>query len=88
MTQTISAQAAALGLSADTLRYYERLGLMPPSPRTAAGYRLYGEEAADRLSFISGAKRMGLRLADWPHDPHGRAWPGTEARRSCVVGTR
>jgi DNA-binding transcriptional MerR regulator len=64
MTQTISAQAAALGLSADALRYYERLGLMPPPPRTAAGYRLYGEEAAERLSFISGAKRMGLRLAD------------------------
>jgi DNA-binding transcriptional MerR regulator len=64
MTQTISAQAAALGLSADTLRYYERLGLIPPPPRTAAGYRLYGQEAAERLSFISGAKRMGLRLAD------------------------
>jgi DNA-binding transcriptional MerR regulator len=64
MRQTISAQAAALGLSPDTLRYYERLGLLPPPPRTAAGYRLYGEEAAERLSFISGAKRMGLRLAD------------------------
>jgi DNA-binding transcriptional MerR regulator len=64
MTQTISAQAAALGLSPDTLRYYERLGLLPPPRRTAAGYRLYGEEAAERLSFISGAKRMGLRLAD------------------------
>jgi DNA-binding transcriptional MerR regulator len=64
MAQTISAQAAALGLSPDTLRYYERLGLLPPPPRTAAGYRLYGAEAAQRLSFISGAKRMGLRLAD------------------------
>jgi DNA-binding transcriptional MerR regulator len=64
MKQTISAQAAALGLSPDTLRYYERLGLLPPPPRTAAGYRLYGEEAAARLTFISGAKRMGLRLAD------------------------
>jgi DNA-binding transcriptional MerR regulator len=64
MTQTISEQAAALGVSPDTLRYYERLGLLPPPPRTAAGYRLYGEEAAERLSFISGAKRMGLRLAD------------------------
>lgn len=64
MTHTISAQAAELGVSPDTLRYYERVGLLPPPPRTAAGYRLYGEEAADRLSFISGAKRMGLRLAD------------------------
>src|SRR5262245_53669590 len=64
MRQMISAQAAALGLSADTLRYYERLGLLHPLPRTAAGYRLYGDAAAERLSFITGAKRMGLRLAD------------------------
>jgi len=64
MTRTISAQAAALGLSADTLRYYERLGLLPPPRRTAGGYRLYGDEAAERLGFIAGAKRMGLRLAD------------------------
>lgn len=64
MTHTISAQAATLGLSADTLRYYERRGLLPAPPRSAAGYRLYGEETAERLSFIRGAKRMGLRLAD------------------------
>jgi DNA-binding transcriptional MerR regulator len=64
MARTISDQAATLGLTADTLRYYERLGLLPPAPRNAAGYRLYGEETADRLSFICGARRMGLRLAD------------------------
>jgi DNA-binding transcriptional MerR regulator len=64
MTRRISAQAATLGLSADTLRYYERLGLLPPQPRTAAGYRIYGDETAERLNFICGAKRMGLRLAD------------------------
>jgi DNA-binding transcriptional MerR regulator len=64
MTQTISAYAAALGLSADALRYYERLGLLPAPPRTAAGYRLYDDEAAERINFICGAKRMGLRLAD------------------------
>jgi DNA-binding transcriptional MerR regulator len=64
MTLTISAQAANLGVSADTLRYYERLGLLPAPPRTAAGYRLYGTDTAERLKFICGAKRMGLRLAD------------------------
>lgn len=64
MAQTISAQATALGLSADTLRYYERLGLLPAAPRTAAGYRLYGEDTAERLRFIRGARHMGLRLAD------------------------
>jgi DNA-binding transcriptional MerR regulator len=64
MARTISVQAATLGLTADTLRYYERLGLLPPPPRSASGYRLYSEEMADRLNFICGAKRMGLRLAD------------------------
>jgi DNA-binding transcriptional MerR regulator len=64
MARTISVQAANLGLTADTLRYYERIGLLPPPPRTAAGYRVYDEDMADRLTFIRGAKRTGLRLAD------------------------
>jgi DNA-binding transcriptional MerR regulator len=64
MARTISELAATLGLTADTLRYYERLGLLPPPPRNAVGYRLYGEDTADRLNFICGARRMGLRLAD------------------------
>lgn len=64
MALTISALAGSLGLSADTLRYYERLGLLPQAERTASGYRVYGEDAVERLGFISGAKRMGLRLAD------------------------
>jgi DNA-binding transcriptional MerR regulator len=64
MTQTISALAGSHGLSTDTLRYYERLGLLPPAERTAAGYRLYGDDAAQRLTFIRASKRMGLRLAD------------------------
>lgn len=61
---TISALAGSLGLRPDTLRYYERLGLLHPTGRTAAGYRLYNDEAAERLRFIKGAQRMGLRLAD------------------------
>ena len=64
MTLTISALAGSLGLSADTLRYYERLGLLPRAERTVTGYRLYGEDAVERLSFIRASKRMGLRLAD------------------------
>lgn len=64
MAQTISVLADSLGVSTDTLRYYERLGLLHPADRTAAGYRLYDEEAAERLRFIRGAQRMGLRLGD------------------------
>jgi DNA-binding transcriptional MerR regulator len=64
MSQTISDFASCFGLRTDTLRYYERLGLLRPSERTSAGYRLYDDEAADRLRFIKEAQRMGLRLAD------------------------
>jgi DNA-binding transcriptional MerR regulator len=64
MALTISALAGTAGLSSDTVRYYERLGLLPRAERTAAGYRVYSEDAVERLRFICGAKRMGLRLLD------------------------
>jgi len=56
--------AAAVGLAPDTIRYYERAGLLPPPERTAAGYRSYDTAAVDRLRFVQGAQRLGLRLAD------------------------
>jgi DNA-binding transcriptional MerR regulator len=56
--------AAMVGLSPDTVRYYERAGLLPPPARTAAGYRAYDAGAVDRLRFIQGAQRLGLRLRD------------------------
>ncbi len=65
MAHTISVLADSLGLSTDTVRYYERLGLLPPPARTQdpAGYRLYDEEASERLQFIRGAQRMGPSLS-------------------------
>jgi DNA-binding transcriptional MerR regulator len=56
--------AAATSLSPDTIRYYEKAGLLPDPARTPAGYRAYGPEAVDRLHFIQGAQRLGLRLED------------------------
>ena len=56
--------AGALGLSPDTIRYYERAGLLPPPARTPAGYRAYDVGAVDRLRFIQGAQRLGLKLRD------------------------
>lgn len=64
MQRTISELADEFGVSSDTLRYYGRLGLLDATSRSRAGYRLYDEEARDRLGFIRGAQRMGLRLAD------------------------
>jgi DNA-binding transcriptional MerR regulator len=56
--------AAATCLSTETIRYYEKAGLLPPPARTPAGYRTFGPEAVDRLHFIRGAQRLGLRLED------------------------
>ena len=56
--------AEAVGLSPDTIRYYERAGLLPPPARTPAGYRAYDTGAVDRLKFIQGAQRLGLKLRD------------------------
>ena len=64
MTMTISTLAGHAGVSADTLRYYERRGLLAPPRRSGSGYRLYGEDALDRLRFIKNAQHMGLRLDD------------------------
>ncbi|HWD45887.1 MAG TPA: heavy metal-responsive transcriptional regulator [Actinomycetota bacterium] len=64
MALTVSALAGAVGLSADTVRYYERVGLLPEPARSAAGYRLYDEDAVGRLRLIKGAQRAGLRLRE------------------------
>jgi DNA-binding transcriptional MerR regulator len=56
--------ADVVGVAPDTVRYYERAGLLPPPARTPAGYRAYDSGAVDRLRFIQGAQRLGLRLRD------------------------
>jgi DNA-binding transcriptional MerR regulator len=56
----ISELAESAGVPASTVRYYERVGLMALPPRTASGYRDYGDDAAARLLFIARARRMGL----------------------------
>lgn len=56
--------ARTVGLSADTIRYYEKAGLLPAPPRTTSSYRVYDGSAVDRVRFIQGAQRLGLRLTD------------------------
>ncbi|MBO8194333.1 MerR family transcriptional regulator [Streptomyces oryzae] len=51
------------GVPATTLRFYEKAGLLA-ADRTPAGYRMYGEEAIERLRFISAAKHLGLPLEE------------------------
>ena len=58
----ISELARSAGVPTSTVRYYERIGLVPGPARTASGYRAYDAEAATRLLFITRAKRLGLSL--------------------------
>jgi DNA-binding transcriptional MerR regulator len=61
---SITQLAGRAGVRADTIRYYERTGLLPAPARTAGDHRRYDAAALDRLQFIRGAQRLGLRLAD------------------------
>lgn len=56
--------AERAGVRPDTVRYYERTGLLHPPPRTPSGYRQYPEDAADRIRFIQGCQRLGLKLRE------------------------
>jgi DNA-binding transcriptional MerR regulator len=61
---TVRELATAVGISPDAVRFYERSGLLPAPDRTPAGYRSYTPDAIDRLRFIQGAQRLGLRLRE------------------------
>lgn len=50
------------GVGIETVRYYERIGLMPEPPRRESGYREYSPEAVVRLRFIRRAKELGFTL--------------------------
>jgi MerR family transcriptional regulator, copper efflux regulator len=61
-TFTIGEAASRAGVSADTIRYYERLGVLKPAPRSANGYRYYSEAVVDRVLFIRTAIQFGFRV--------------------------
>lgn len=54
--------ASATGIPADTVRYYERIGLLPTPARRGGGYRKYAPDDVFRLQAIRGAKALGLSL--------------------------
>src|SRR5229473_6121810 len=64
MPLTISKVATAADVNIQTIRYYERRGLIPTPRRTPAGYRQYAEEAVARLRFIKHAQELGFSLQE------------------------
>lgn len=56
--------AALTEVSADTLRYYEREGLVRPRSKSPSGYRLYDEESVRRVRFVRHAQECGFTLAE------------------------
>jgi DNA-binding transcriptional MerR regulator len=61
---TVGVLARTVGLARSTLLYYDRVGLLPPSSRSRAGYRLYGEEARMRLETIRTYRGVGLAIPE------------------------
>jgi len=70
--------ASATGVSADTLRFYERRGLLRPAGRRASGYREYTQETVRLVRFIRQAQSLGFTLAEVEElvRLRERAWTG------------
>ncbi|MGH6956138.1 MAG: MerR family DNA-binding protein [Caulobacteraceae bacterium] len=60
----IAALARAGGVGVETVRYYQRLGLVDEPPRPPRGVRRYGDDAVERLRFIRAAKATGFTLVE------------------------
>ena len=61
-TVTIGKVASRAGVGVETVRFYERQGLLAEPDRRASGYRQYGEDVVARLRFIRRAKELGFSL--------------------------
>lgn len=63
-TMTRGKLARLCGVGPETIRFYERRGLLPEAPRSDGGYRRFGEDAMNRLIFIRRAKNLGFSLPE------------------------
>jgi len=76
----IGTAAKQTGLSIDTIRFYQKSGLLKPPPRTAGGYRVFSETEIAELQFIARAQDLGFSLAEIKEllslrNENGRACP-------------
>lgn len=80
--------AKRAGVSADTIRYYERIGLMPKPGRTVAGYREYSESAIDRVRLVQNSLRFGFSLKQVGAFLGVRQAGGAPCKHVRVAGTQ
>lgn len=64
MSLTIGKLSKATAVSVETIRYYERIGLLTAPSRTGSGYRLYAGKDAERLRFIKRGRELGFTLEE------------------------
>ncbi len=77
--------ASSVGVSRDTIRYYEQLNLLPRANRTRAGYRVYTSADVERLRFIKQAQSFGFSLDEIKQLLPGREAGLAECRRVQVL---
>ncbi len=75
------ALAEATGVSPDTIRHYERIGVLPKAARTQSGYRVYPESAVERVRVVQSALRVGFTLAELAEVLKTRDAGGAPCRR-------
>jgi len=73
------------GVGIDTVRYYERKGLLSPRTRLAAGYRRYGDLELARLRFVRRAQALGFSLKEIK-EPRALGAAGRRARQALGAG--
>lgn len=78
---TIGDLARAAEVGVETVRFYERQGLIEKPPRLESGYRIYSAEAVDRVRFIRRAKKLGFVLKEIKELLALRLAPGTTCDR-------
>lgn len=81
---TIGQAAKAAGVTARAVRLYESRGLIPAPDRTATGYRLFTDEDVETLTFIRGARTLGLPL-DAIGEVIELAKSGSPCERTCAL---
>lgn len=91
MTHTLGPRelAALAGISTDTLRHYERCGVLPAPARTSGGYRRYSADAVSRLALIRRALVIGFTLKDLARVLGARDHGAAPCRKvRAIVGDR